>query len=1054
MDNIKYIPEDFFLVRTPLKRSEDYNFIYRLKSDKNLLSSIVEDEIIREAIAIASLDLNASLDYSIGEELRPKVLESLEKYLNRLTTRATPFGLFAALAAGSFANKSNITLSSDIKLYKKSCTVDMGWFCSIIKILEEDRNILFNTHVIFNRQCYLSGNRVKNPYISNYGQINETMAKSTSIKKTNQVLFVKIFAQEYVAFKELYNELLRRNQDVPEEVIFNFLIQLIKTEFLITDLRIRTGSHDPLQELIYKMTDYDLDEPNKILYAKLDNINRHRIEYSEHNIGQGLNYYIDLCNKMSEIKDSKNYLNVSTAAHMQNNKLNKVVKVELERLSDFLVSITTEDNESYPIKVFKLAFVEKYGANVEIPLLELMDWDMGIGDPYSQKFVHNSSKESLSLRSEKYRFIEKLIHDKIQLCLRKGLNEVVLNNKDIEAVSDYSDILDFAYSFSLNTIILAEDSNSIDQGNFQLMIGPNVGSDQAGNSFNRFYNILDDDTKKKLHKIYKNEINETEHKYAIVDAYELNHTARYMNICNGNDNYRYSINMAYGVADESRRIDLDDIFIGFDPRINRLYIKSRKLGTIVKVSPDNMLNTLGSNSIIRLLRDISYSYENHPVESLLQFQLYTQDYKYIPQIRYGRTILFSETWKIEKTDFTAIKSFEGFREEARILFKLWGIPRFVYVVKFDQCILIDTENDTFMHYLFKELRNNTEAIIIRQAESEKSLWLSNSKGDRFFSELTVPFRLNQIRKENFEIPSGSLNNLLTKTNYNKNKAEISFIDNIRLIIPGQENWIYFKIYCQPENADIIIGNNIKQFVDLHRQSLKKYFFIRYSDPNFHIRIRFKTQEKEEVSRLLESFAQWYEEIRSAGLSYRYNIDVYEKELERYGGIRAMERAENLFYNDSIFVMLLINSQWRKNKGDDEIGIVSIFHMLKEFLNDKHLIEYLLCSYISQNDHKKEFRENRELLLRLFNYNISDIDQDVQIALQQRAVSIHEYKELLDDLDTDELLTNSIENIIASHLHMFCNRFKGDRVWEQKVSAFSRHIIYTLNTTEKFNKSLL
>lgn len=1054
MNSMKYISEDSFVIRTPLKRSENYKSIYKLKKNRSLLADTLKDPYLREAIAVASIDLNESLEqYDISEKLSLKALESLEKYINRITTRTTPFGLFSTVSSGFFGEESHIALSSDLRSYKKCCTIDMEWFCSLLKLLEQDKDILFNVKIIFNRQCYISGSRIKNPYISNYGQTDSTKLKCTSIKKTKQVLLVKELTANYMPFKKLYNELLERNPEVPEEVIFKFLLQLIKNEILITDLRVRTFSHDPLRALLDKMKDFDLNESNRSLYIKLVNIDRLRKEYMNYSIGNGLKCYIDLCNKMSEIKKAQNYLNISTSAFMKNSTLGKTLKKELEDLSDFLVSISTEDNETPPIKMFKQAFADKYGMNTEVSLLELMDWDTGIGDPYSKQFAYGISKDFSEIKSSKYKIVEKLVHDKIQLCLKNGYKEVILTQKDVQDIENYENRFNLSQSFSLNIIVLAKNSECIDKGEFELLIGPNVGSDQACNGINRFYNILDDTIKQKLSEIYENEINKTEDRYVIVDTYELNHSARLMNICNGNGNYRYSINMDYGVDDKYECIDLDDIFIGFNPIINRLYIKSRKLNKLIKVINDNMLNAMGSNNIIHLLRDISYSYECHPIESLLRFQIYANNYKYFPQIRYGNTILFPETWKLEKNDFEDLKNFEKFSEEIKVFFKLWGIPRFVYEVKYDQCILMDTENETFIQYIFKEIRNRKESIVLRKANEINNIWMTNDKGDKYFSELTIPFRLCQAeeQKDKFEVYSTIHDKIITKSDYEKLKGKISLVDERRLIVPWQDNWIYFKIYCQPDNADSIISNYIKDFINSHEQSLKRYFFIRYSDPKFHIRMRFQTHERKDVGKLIEDFACWFEKLRTSGLSYRYCTDIYEKELERYGGIESMDSAETLFYYDSSYVITLIDSKWRKDKGDDEVGIVSILQILKEFLKDNYIIERLLSSIISKNEFKSEFRENKEKLLALINYDTSDIDMHVQDAFHKRVIEISKYRKLLDELDDKNLLSNSKEDIALTIVHMFCNRFKGDREWERKVSAFSRHIIYTQNNYDKFHK---
>lgn len=45
------------------------------------------------------------------------------------------------------------------------------------------------------------------------------------------------------------------------------------------------------------------------------------------------------------------------------------------------------------------------------------------------------------------------------------------------------------------------------------------------------------------------------------------------------------------------------------------------------------------------------------------------------------------------------------------------------------------------------------------------------------------------------------------------------------------------------------------------------------------------------------------------------------------------------------------------------------------------------------------------------------------------------------LDSIGLLTNTKENILSSLIHMFCNRYNGNNVWENEMRALTRHYLY-------------
>ena len=59
-------------------------------------------------------------------------------------------------------------------------------------------------------------------------------------------------------------------------------------------------------------------------------------------------------------------------------------------------------------------------------------------------------------------------------------------------------------------------------------------------------------------------------------------------------------------------------------------------------------------------------------------------------------------------------------------------------------------------------------------------------------------------------------------------------------------WLYFKIYCGVKTADFILVDYLKETIEqlLAQQYISKWFFIRYNDPDAHLRLRFKIDNPE------------------------------------------------------------------------------------------------------------------------------------------------------------------------------------------------------------------
>src|SRR5690606_20264688 len=108
--NMNHQPLDFFLLRRPLLPTD---LLYDLNKEIGLnpgsfderILSLFSQPLLAEAVSLASPGLyNAFLRLKENREAKggKKILNALYKYLIRMCTRATPYGLFAGIATGEF----------------------------------------------------------------------------------------------------------------------------------------------------------------------------------------------------------------------------------------------------------------------------------------------------------------------------------------------------------------------------------------------------------------------------------------------------------------------------------------------------------------------------------------------------------------------------------------------------------------------------------------------------------------------------------------------------------------------------------------------------------------------------------------------------------------------------------------------------------------------------------------------------------------------------------------------------------------------------------------
>jgi len=76
----------------------------------------------------------------------------------------------------------------------------------------------------------------------------------------------------------------------------------------------------------------------------------------------------------------------------------------------------------------------------------------------------------------------------------------------------------------------------------------------------------------------------------------------------------------------------------------------------------------------------------------------------------------------------------------------------------------------------------------------------------------------------------------------------------KTFIPGSE-WVYFKLYTGTKTADMILKNEIYEYVNglLKNDSINQWFFIRYSDPDFHLRLRLHLKKARDFTCIFNRF---------------------------------------------------------------------------------------------------------------------------------------------------------------------------------------------------------
>jgi len=120
----------------------------------------------------------------------------------------------------------------------------------------------------------------------------------------------------------------------------------------------------------------------------------------------------------------------------------------------------------------------------------------------------------------------------------------------------------------------------------------------------------------------------------------------------------------------------------------------------------------------------------------------------------------------------------------------------------------------------------------------------------------------------------------------------------RTYIIGDE-WLYMKLYSGTKTADTVLFEIVRPVTSqlLQEGIIDKWFYIRYSDPHNHLRLRFHYMNPDHISKIIQTINKPIKKYIEKNLIWKIQVDTYQREIERYGE-NSIHLAEKIFYYDS------------------------------------------------------------------------------------------------------------------------------------------------------------
>lgn len=239
----------------------------------------------------------------------------------------------------------------------------------------------------------------------------------------------------------------------------------------------------------------------------------------------------------------------------------------------------------------------------------------------------------------------------------------------------------------------------------------------------------------------------------------------------------------------------------------------------------------------------------------------------------------------------------------------------------------------------------------------------------------------------------------------------------RAFYPGDE-WLFFKIYLHYNVANKVLAKVILPFVKSlkRKRIIDEWFFIRYSDPGFHIRLRLHVIDNNAYGDIITSLNNRLKRYISAGFVNKITIDTYVREAERYGGDDIIN-CEHFFCDDSKLIAEIVANDYGNNDSDRILTAIALCNCLLHSYSNNSAEQEKIISRISDNFSSKINSKSVNEIYR-------DMRKDIEMILPYNSsLNIIKQKSRDNRYRGDNISAISDKaSVITSLIHMRMNRF--------------------------------
>lgn len=925
---------------------------------------------VADAVRAASphlADAVRRFDTLTGKDRR-KTVRGLGRYLNRMSFRSTPFGLVAGVATGVFGEEQHTRLGP-AAIGTARARADSGWVMHLVKQLAFGTERPHDLKVRCNDLLHVARGRVWLSTAEGYGWENASEdrpaahddekraaprgGRSVSVRLSAPVRSVLEHARTPTALSDLATHLTEAYPEAGAERVAALLDGLLDSDILITAERPRLlvpepdaaghGAKSLLRAMLPPVTDPEVARAVDGVEAAIGAFNRGVLPLPELLEAAGAPLPDAVAGHSGPTLQIDSALGLGAPL-----VLPPAVADLAEEAARVLARVGTEGRYPPHLKEYADAFSERYGHMSEIPLLEALAPETGLGPPRGYRAPGRAYPlPGVAGEPAPRPAREAVLTRLVSTALARREPYVRLDDRLLDELADASAGGDDRPPLPVLDLYLGLVAPGPGQDRWRGVCG-SAGVGLGGRTFARFHDLLDDRTRASLRELAVAEERRqgdavcAELSCLPADARSINVSVRA-----AAHTWELPVNVTPG-RDEDQVIRLDDVLVGVAE--GKLYLRSRTLGRRLHVTQRTMLNWTWAPDPCRFLLEVSFALSG-PVTSFNWGEL-GRTMPFLPRVERGDLVLRRARWRLRPGDLTpstggghgrgdghgharggaAVTA--AFAEAAGAWAGTWMVPRLVNIVSHDNTLLLDLTSAPSLRELRDALEQAPEEGIVLEEvlPVPDEGFLRDAAGEPYASEVVVPLvrtgldpgrTAAHVRPRPPRATTAEARNDLDGPGGQSGPGGQDSGDGpgARVRRVGSD-WLAVKLYAEPDAHDTLLAAGLPGITGRlsEQYGVAAPFFLRYADPAPHLRVRFHVPEEAARADVLREVTAWAHDLARDGHIADHTFVSYQREIERYGGPGLIADAEDWFREDSTAVVQILRHLRGSGTGLPDVGL--------------------------------------------------------------------------------------------------------------------------------------